>query len=251
VPGGTLMPSAALAARNPVGAPVGALVALLAALNGAFRNAVLAGAAAAGAADGREQAVAEDEADIRATLGGDGRAFARLVARHQHAVARHLLQFARDGGTLELLVQDTFVEAWSSLAGYRGRSPLQPWLLAIATRVGYRHWKRVARERRETALEALTPDERAELDAAAAASATAGRPAVDPSEAAALVHRLLARLSPRDRLVITLLHLDGRSVAETAELTGWSRALVKVQAFRARRRLRALLGPGDGNGDER
>ena len=261
MPHGTLTPLAALAGSGPWPAIAGldvrpavldALAALLAALNGALRDAVLATEAPAAAADvaadettagGREQAVAEDEADIRATLGGDGRAFARLVARHQHGVARHLLRFARDGGTLESLVQDTFVEAWSSLAGYRGRSSLQSWLLAIATRVGYRHWKREARGRRETALEALSPEERAELEAAAAAASTPGRPAADPSVAAALVHRLLARLSPRDRLVITLLHLDGRSVAETAELTGWSRAMVKVQAFRARGRLRALLDP--------
>jgi RNA polymerase sigma-70 factor (ECF subfamily) len=45
----------------------------------------------------------------------------------------------------------------------------------------------------------------------------------------------------RDRLVLMLIYLEGCSVAEAAEATGWSRTMVKVQAHRARRRLRALL----------
>jgi RNA polymerase sigma-70 factor (ECF subfamily) len=60
-------------------------------------------------------------------------------------------------------------------------------------------------------------------------------------EAAETLHRVLDQLSPRDRLVVTLLHLENRTVAETAALTGWSQTMVKVQAFRARGKLRKLL----------
>lgn len=203
----------------------------------------------------REPAVASaenaDDLDRLATLGGDGGAYARIVARHQQAVAHHLHRFARDAGTREQLVQDTFVEAWSSLAGYRARSPLRHWLLAIATRVGYRHWTSQSRRAGETAIEALTTDELAQLCTAAttsgagnAASASHTDSADEAHRAAELVHRLLERLPPRDRLVITLLHLQAHSVAETAELTGWSRTMVKVQAFRARAKLRALIERG-------
>ena len=48
-------------------------------------------------------------------------------------------------------------------------------------------------------------------------------------------------LSPDDRMVVTLTHLEERSVKETAELTGLSKANVKVRAFRARRKLRDIL----------
>jgi RNA polymerase sigma-70 factor (ECF subfamily) len=58
---------------------------------------------------------------------------------------------------------------------------------------------------------------------------------------------LLARLSPTDRLVLTLLDVEERSSAEVAQVVGWSATLVRVRAFRARRRLRAaareLEGP--------
>jgi DNA-directed RNA polymerase specialized sigma24 family protein len=36
---------------------------------------------------------------------------------------------------------------------------------------------------------------------------------------------------------MTLTYLEGKTVAEIATLTGWSKTLVKVQAHRARRRL--------------
>ena len=55
-----------------------------------------------------------------------------------------------------------------------------------------------------------------------------------------MVETLLARLKPAERLIITLLHLEERSVKEVSQLTGWSVSLVKVRAFRARNRMRTL-----------
>lgn len=201
-------------------------------------RAALSGAAAARATP-REAILAEadDVADVRAALQGDGEAFARLVARHQQGVARRLSRFARDRGTLEQLVQDTFVEAWRSLSRWSGRAPFGAWLGTIATRTGYQLWRAQARARDQR--DADDPALAAELARAAAAPDGAGA-----HEAAELLHALLARLKPRDRLVLTLLYWEGCSTEEAARLTGWSRALVKVQAFRARRRLEKLLPPG-------
>jgi RNA polymerase sigma-70 factor (ECF subfamily) len=56
-----------------------------------------------------------------------------------------------------------------------------------------------------------------------------------------LVGRVLERLSPQARLVITLLEIEDRSVKEIAQLTGWSVPLVKVRAFRARAEMRKVL----------
>ena len=53
--------------------------------------------------------------------------------------------------------------------------------------------------------------------------------------------RVLEQLSPPARLVITLLEIEDRTVKEIAELTGWSVALVKVRAFRARAEMRKVL----------
>jgi RNA polymerase sigma-70 factor (ECF subfamily) len=38
-----------------------------------------------------------------------------------------------------------------------------------------------------------------------------------------------------------MLHLEGRSVAEVKQRTGWNESLVKIRAFRARRKMRKHL----------
>ena len=169
-----------------------------------------------------------DRADIAATLRGDGDAYRRLVERHQKEIASMMWRFARDGRRVEELVQDVFVEAYTSLRSFKGRAPFSRWLRKIAIRVGYRHWKRLARVRKEVPL-----DDLGELASRAED--------VEPGRAAELLHGLLAKLPPRDRLVLTLFYLEGHSVAEVADLTGWSRVMVKVQAHRARGKLKRLV----------
>lgn len=182
---------------------------------------------------GKEQtmdAISEIE-DVRRSRQGDSDAYRRLVERHQGHIAGIMWRFSRDLRVHEELVQDVFVEAYMSLAGYRRKAPFAHWLARIATRVGYHYWKKQARLR-ETEVFTLEewdsiPDEPVEK--------------MDPSQAAALVHRLLARLRPRDRLVLTLRYLEGCDVAETARRTGWTRTMVKVQTLRARKKLEDLL----------
>jgi RNA polymerase sigma-70 factor (ECF subfamily) len=171
-----------------------------------------------------------DRADVEASLNGDGRAYERLVRRYQPDITAQMWRFTRDRQELDELVQDVFVEAYLSLASFRGSAPLLHWLRRIATRVGYRHWKRAKRERQrrveasELDLEGVTRTEEP-----------------TPSEAAEQLHLLLEELPSKDRLVLTLLYFDQCDTREIAERTGWSRTLVKVRAHRARKRLRALL----------
>jgi RNA polymerase sigma-70 factor (ECF subfamily) len=174
----------------------------------------------------------EDARDIRASRNGDSDAYGRLVSRYQDEIARYMWRFTRDRRACEELVQDTFVEAYFSLKSFRGRSPFSHWLKKIATRTGYRFWKTQARADRATGL--AGQDDLARL---------AQTPPSDlpPSEAAELVQYLFARLRPRDRLVLTLMYLDEMPVAAIADLTGWSRTLVKVQVHRARTRLKKLM----------
>ncbi len=172
----------------------------------------------------------EDRRDVEASLRGDEHAYARIVARYQGLIAAQMWRFSRDAVVVEELVQEAFVECYLGLAKFRGQSPLLHWLRRIATRVGYRHWKLKARDRRKE--EALAREPR--IDVALPAD-----PA--PAEAAAWFHRILAQLPPEDRLVLTLHYFEELDMKGIAERMGWTRTLAKVRAFRARKRLRALL----------
>jgi RNA polymerase sigma-70 factor (ECF subfamily) len=188
---------------------------------------------APGLEGGSSDGAASDVEDIRLARQGNSDAYRRLVERYQNHVARILWRFSRDRLVHEELVQDVFVEAYLSLNGYHGKAPFGHWLARISTRVGYRYWKEKARQK------ATEPFSIEEWDGVADDDEGVG--GLDPEQAAGILHHVLAQLPPRDRLVLVLRYLEGCDVAETARRTGWTRAMVKVQALRARGKLKRLL----------
>lgn len=174
-----------------------------------------------------------DQQVIRRVLAGDVDAFSRIVGRYQGTIARQMGRFSRDAGVVEELVHDVFVQAFISLKSYRKKSPLLHWLRKIAVRTGYRYWKEEARRKKRV----VRLSERAEqLEAP---------DRLNPTEANDAMHALLGLLAPRDRLVLTLIYWDGLSTQEAARMLGWTAAMVRVQAFRARKRLKRLLEEKD------
>jgi len=154
-----------------------------------------------------------------------------LVRRYEKPIASLLWRFTRDPVQCEELVQQVFVDAYFSLKTYRGDAPLLHWLRKIATRTGYHFWRDKAREPAEMALpdsDILEQIEAAQEDD------------IDPAEAATVLHALLARLPADDRLVLTLMYFEECGTQEVAERMGWSRAKVKTQALRARRKIKEI-----------
>lgn len=173
--------------------------------------------------------------DVRRSRQGDSDAYQRLIEQNQEHVSHILWRFSRDHLVHEELVQDVFVEAYIGLQSYRGKAPFAHWLSRIATRVGYRYWRRKARQREADTFSLEEWDRVAAHDESETDD-------MDPGRAAELVHRLLAQLPPRDRLVLTLRYLEGCDVAEAAHRAGWTKGMVKVQSLRARKKLEKLLG---------
>ena len=137
-------------------------------------------------------------------------------------------RFSRDTTVCEELVQDVFVEAYFSLKSYRGRAPLIHWLRKIGVRVGYRYWKEQAKTKVEVPLQEFDAIEVEETDG------------VEPSVAAELLHALLSRLTAPDRLVLTLMYFEQYNTKDIANRMGWSRAMVKMRALRARKKLKTI-----------
>lgn len=172
----------------------------------------------------------EDREDIRRTREGDEDAYARIVDRHQERIAALLWRFTRDPLAHGTLVHDTFVEAYFSLHTYRGEAPLLHWLSRIATRAGYRFWREQSRQRTRFS-EGVENRAAEEVDPAVRAGAT---------EAATLLHEMLAALSPKDRLVLTLTYFEDLDAPQIAERMDWSAAATRMRISRARRRLRKI-----------
>jgi RNA polymerase sigma-70 factor (ECF subfamily) len=171
-----------------------------------------------------------DAGDVRAVLAGDAVAFESLVRRHEKTVAAMMWRFSRDVRARHELIQDVFVEAYLALGSYDRSRPFLPWLRRIATRVGYRHWESLERQKRHVQVEEHAPARAADDGRAPAAE-----------RAAALLDAILARLAPEDRLVLTLMYFEGCDLREIAERTGWNRAAAAMRAHRARRRLKKII----------
>jgi len=172
-----------------------------------------------------------DEQLVDATLGGDDHAFAELALRHKARVFGVASRFAHDAAELEDICQDVFVQAYFKLRQYRRDSPFEHWILRITTHKCYDYLRKRRRRGSVVSVDAM-------LESGYEPSAPEHS---TPHPDLERLHAALAQLSPKERLVITLLELEERSVQEIADFTGWSTANVKVRAFRARAALRKLM----------
>ena len=167
--------------------------------------------------------------------GGDRTAMEELVLRHQEAITRLLWRFARSPSDLEDLVQETFLRMVRGLPGWRADQPFLHWLYRIATNTGRDYFRRRTVRQRWMADQPKNEDD--------APLPEAVDPAPDPAARAAAneVKAMLDHLSPDDRTLLTLHHLEGWGLGEIARQFGWTLAATKIRAWRARRQLRALL----------
>ena len=134
----------------------------------------------------------------------------------------------------EDLAQDIFLKMFTRLEQYKGEVPFPHWVSRIAVTTCIDQL-RAQKRRPELRWADLTETQTDVLD-----NVLTNENDVSPDDAVAakeLVHKLLDQLKPEDRLVIQYLDLDQKSIAEISQLTGWNPTLVKVRAFRARRKL--------------
>jgi RNA polymerase sigma factor (sigma-70 family) len=136
---------------------------------------------------------------------------------------------------LEDLIQQSCIKIVTNLHKYSGRAPFLHWVSRVTVNTCLNQIRR-EKARPEVRLADLSEEEAHMIESLAASPA-----ALDSSDqvaASELVEKLLQGLRAPDRLLMRLMYLEGRNVEEIAQLTGWSRAVVKVRAFRARGQLR-------------
>lgn len=173
--------------------------------------------------------------------GGDEAAFAEIVRRYSPRVFRTASRFFRRREQVEEVAQDVFLKAFTELGSFEGRGSLEGWLTRITTNTSI-NLLRSARRRPEMTVSDLTEDEATWMDNQLAGVATERHGSVEQQLIAAdLADRLMDKLSPDDRLVLTMMDGEESTVKEVVEATGWSESKVKVRAHRARKRMREAV----------
>ena len=172
---------------------------------------------------------------------GDEDSFEELFNRHRQRVAAIASRFFRQREKIEEIVQESFTKAFFALEDFSNQqeSSFAAWLARIAYNSCYDELRRMKR-RPESALSDVSEEEAAGLKAQLRAQGVGGN-VESAAIARDLAGKLLSRLSPEDRWVLVMLDVEGLTVNEIAELTGWSVSKVKVRAHRARASLRRVL----------
>ncbi|MEP6810732.1 MAG: sigma-70 family RNA polymerase sigma factor, partial [Chthoniobacterales bacterium] len=175
---------------------------------------------------------------VAAALRDDEEAARALVRCLYPFVARLVRSHRPVRAAEEDLCQMIFIKMFQKLPQYSGTVPLEHWLSRIAINTCL---NAIAAEKARPELRRadLSEEQEAVIDNLPTATESAG--ADEQLASRDLLAHLLGALKPAERLVIDLLHLQQKSVAEVGLLTGWSQALVKVRAFRARQKLKAQL----------
>jgi len=186
-----------------------------------------------------QQSPAGDQALVRRVVQGEIDVFAELMDRHQAQVARIVTRHVPVDRVPEI-AQDVFVRAYLNLAQFSGSVPFEHWLSGIAVRTCYDFWR--TRKREALPVSALTTKHQQWMDhVMAAESDEQFRDQARRQEASEVLEWALAQLSAENRMVVTMVHLDGYSAREAAHLLGWTVVNVKVRAHRARQALRRML----------
>jgi len=177
----------------------------------------------------------------RAAREGDESAFEEIMRRYSPRVFRFAAKFFRQRSLVEEAAQEVFLKAFTELGSYEGRGSMEGWLTRITTNTCL-NLLRSSKRRPELTLSDLSADETNWLDTNLSAEAAAQHKSVERSLVAAdLAGRVLQTLPADDQLVLTLIDGEEASVKDVVNLTGWSESKVKVQAFRARRKMRQAV----------
>jgi RNA polymerase sigma-70 factor (ECF subfamily) len=171
--------------------------------------------------------VTDSDLIVHVLTDDDRAAFGTLVRRHQSAVRNFLRHLAGgDAALADDLAQKTFLQAYHSLAQFRGDANFLTWLLGIARN----HHRNARRQQRD--IVPLT-----ELNLAEATTPS-------PTRAADLGHDLalaIRQLSPGQQTVLHLCYQQGLTHNEAAAVLDCPLGTVKTHLARAKDELRQLL----------
>jgi RNA polymerase sigma-70 factor (ECF subfamily) len=186
-------------------------------------------------AEGSLHAERTDRQLVDLTLAGDESAFEIIFERHKRHVAMVAGRYFQSPHEIEEIVQCSFIKAYFELGGFRGLHDfsLVSWLGRITANTCLNVFRTRTRKFEDhfadiSEVESLAAD-------------LIDKSAEELASQRDLLEKLLASLSVEDRVLLQMLYSEEMSVAEVSEVFEWSRAKVRVRAFRAKHSLKRIL----------
>ena len=181
----------------------------------------------------------EDRATVVEALGGDQRAYERLVQKYEEPLRRHVGKMVRDEAQTRDLVQEAFVKAFGSLESYSPAYAFSTWLYRIATN----HTIDYIRKRKLPTFSIDKPIQTRDGQLQMELPDTTYRPdrAVVADQRNAILREAIDGLPPKYHRVIVMRHQEELSYEEIATALDLPLGTVKAHIFRARALLNKAL----------
>lgn len=186
------------------------------------------------AAESRDAARQETRLLVERAQQGDHEAFAALLRLHQRRVFSLIARLTHRPAEVEDIAQEIFLKVYRSLGRFDFRAAFSTWLYRIVVNECYDHLRR-QRAQKSPAGKEVQLGEPGDLEDLAAPGHSPD--VARQTELRQLVEQLFRRLPARDRLLLALREVEGFSVEEIAAVMKLKENTVKVQLFRARKRL--------------
>ena len=182
----------------------------------------------------------DDETLVARVQRGEAAAFDVLVERYKerlYATVYHMTSNHEDANDL---VQETFIKAYKSLKGFRGRSSFYTWVYRIAVNRTINFLKR-RRNRNQFSLDDVDSGIQTDPDFVELMSHVTPRREVGLNELHQRLNEALQKLSEPHRAVVTMHDIQGMTHADIAKVMKCSEGTVRSRLFYARQQLQALL----------
>jgi RNA polymerase sigma-70 factor (ECF subfamily) len=173
-------------------------------------------------------AYVEDVLLVDRCLTGEPAATRELFRRHRARVHACLFRVLGGNRDMDDLLQEAFIQVFQSLRGWRAEASLATWIDRVSVRVAYRYLSQRGRR--------VITDPLADDDAVPGGEEPSARRQL-ARDGVKRLYAVLDELGPAARLAFTLHEIDGRSLAEVAELVGSSVTATKLRVWRARKKV--------------
>lgn len=187
--------------------------------------------------DDRSAVIARDAALIARARSGDRTGFDALVTLYMRQAFNLAYRVVQQREDAEDLVQESFLAAYQYLDSFDVGRPFGPWLMRIVLNRGANLRRSRARRTMEPEVEGIS-------------TAPSALELSERAEAREILTTALAALPERQRMIVTLFDVDGRTSTEIGEMLELAPGTVRWHLHEARRALRAALSRFHGGDDD-
>jgi RNA polymerase sigma-70 factor (ECF subfamily) len=179
---------------------------------------------------------------IQAINAGRQDLFYQLVERYEKSLYNFGMRMCDNPSDTEDMVQDTFLNVFKYLKGFRYETKFKNWLYRVATSACLKKKRRSKfAPDKELSIDAFLPSDESAIATELPRWASQPLDRLLNEELGGIIQQALLDLPEKYRLVVVLRDVEGFNTQETAEILGLTPANIKVRLHRARLFLREAL----------